>query len=196
LYASEYIYGSWSRKETVSGSVTRTLRLDEDVDAALKRMADESGESVNVIAGRALRRLVEWDGLAERAALVVISPITLGRLMDKQTLEEARSLGESVDSDVLMPFMTSISGEVTLTSALEVIKLISRYMARFQFHHVTSDSKNVITIRHSGGMKWSAFYMGVVESLFGKTLGLNTKSRMTEELVALEFDMPKSSRVD
>ena len=161
MYASEYIYGSWSRKETVSGSVTRTLRLDEDVDAALKRMADESGESVNVIAGRALRRLVEWDGLAERAALVVISPITLGRLMDKQTLEEARSLGESVDSDVLMPFMTSISGEVTLTSALEVIRtdfalygqvpIPSRDLRFEERHHNPSLRRNeMVRLLHGG----------------------------------------------
>jgi len=180
----------------VSGSVTRTLRLDQDVDAALKRMADEAGESVNVIAGRALRKLVEWDRLAERAGLVVISPITLGRLMDTKTLEEAKDLGSSIDREVFMPFMMSISGEVTVTSALEVITLMSRYMDRFQFHYMAGESKSVITIRHPGGIKWSAFYLGAVESLFGKTLGLNTRSRMTEELVALEFEMPKSARVD
>lgn len=178
------------------GSVTRTLRLDEDVDVALKRMADEAGESVNVIAGRALRKLVEWDRLAERAGLVVLSPITADVLMDTQTVEEAERLGRSTFGEVLRPFMISISGEVTVASALEVIELLSRYMNRFEFHHTTEESRNVITIRHSRGVKWSAFYLGAIESLFGKTLGLGTKSRMTEELVVLEFEKPKSSRVD
>ena len=128
--------------------------------------------------------------------MVDISPVTLGRLMDSQTLDEAKDLGSWMEREVLKPFMMSISGEVTVSSALGVIKLISRYMARFQFEYVTGEAKHVITIRHSGGIRWSAFYLGALESLFGKTLGLNTKSTMTLELVALEFDMPKSARVD
>lgn len=79
--------------------MTRTLRLDEDVDEALERMAQERGESVNAIAGRALRKLVEWDRIAESVGLVVASSVTLGRLMDSQTREEARALGELVVSE-------------------------------------------------------------------------------------------------
>jgi predicted transcriptional regulator len=177
-------------------SVTRTLRLDEEVDAALEKIADESGESVNSIAERALRKLVEWDRLAETAGLVVISPITLGRLMDTQTVEEARALGKSIGREVWTPIVISIFGEVSLTSTLEAIRRISRYMGRFEFHYATEESRNVITLRHPGGIKWSAFYLGAADSIFGEALGFEVKSSMTEELATLEFSMPKSLTVE
>jgi predicted transcriptional regulator len=177
-------------------SVTRTLRLDEDVDAALERMADEAGESVNAIAERALRRLMEWGRFAETAGLVVISPITLGRLMDRLTIEEARALGGSAAGDVFKPALISNLGEVTLTSTLETIRLMSHYMGRFEFQYTTEESKYLITIRHTGGIKWSAFYLGVADAIFGETLGLGLKSSMTEELAMLEFTMPKSSEAE
>jgi len=171
--------------------VTRTLRLDDDVDAALERVAEESGESVNAIAGKALRKLVEWDRLAEKAGLVVVSPITMGRLMDSQTLEQAKELGEVVGVEVWKPVIISNFGEVTLTSVLNSIELISRYMGRFEFHYATEGPKRVVTVRHAAGLKWSAFYLGAAISLFEKTLGIECKPTLTEELASLEFEMPR-----
>jgi hypothetical protein len=185
-----------SREETLPKSVTRTLRLDEDVDAALERLSEESGESVNAMAGRALRKLVEWDRLAETAGLVVISPLTLAKLMNAQTLEDARALGRTIGSEVWKPIIISNFGEVNLTSTLETVRLISRYMGRFDFHYVTEGSKSVVTIRHSGGIRWSAFYLAAADSIFGEILGLDCRSSMTEELVTLEFNMPESARAD
>ena len=171
--------------------MTRTLRLDDDVDAALERIADESGESVSAVVGRALRKLVEWDRLAEKAGLVVVSPITLGRLMDSQTLEEARELGEEVGMEVWKPIIISNFGEVTLASVLNSIELISRYMGRFDFHYASEGSKRVVTVRHAGGLKWSAFYVGAATRLFKETLGLECKPTLTEELASFEFEIPR-----
>ena len=191
MNTGEYIYGRAFRFSSLTKSVTRTLRLDDDVDAALERMAEESGESVNAIAGKALRRLVEWDRLAEKAGLVIVSPITLGRLMDSQTLQQAKALGEDVGAEVWMPVIMSNFGEITLTSVLNSIELISRYMGRFDFHYATEGTKRVVTVRHAGGLKWSAFYLGAATQLFKEALGLDCKPILTEELASLEFDVPQ-----
>ena len=193
MNTGEYIYGRTFRFFSLTKSVTRTLRLDDDVDAALERMAEESGESVNAIAGKALRKLVEWDRLAEKAGLVVVSPITLGRLMDSQTLEQAKELGEAVAVDVWKAVIMSNFGEVTLASVLNSIELISRYMGRFEFHYATEGSKRVITVRHAGGLKWSAFYSGAANHLFKEALGVECKTTMTEELASLEFEIPQKA---
>lgn len=176
--------------------MTRTLRLDDDVDAALEKMAEERGESVNAIAERALRRLVEWDRLAESAGLVVVSSMTLGRLMDSQTLEQARSLGEFVGNEAWKPIIISKYGEVTLEHALKSIELIARYMGRFDFIYSTEGPKRVVTIRHSGGIRWSEFYLGAANALFSKALGLAIKPVMSEELVSIEFETPAGKTRD
>jgi len=170
--------------------VTRTLRLDDDVDDALEKMAQERGESVNAIAGRALRKLVEWDRLAGNAGLVLISPVTLSRLMGSQTLEQAGALGEFVGNEVWKPVIISRFGEVTLESVLKSIELIGRYMGRFNFVYSTEGTKRVITIRHSDGLNWSKFYLGAATSLFSGALGLPFKSTITEELASIEFEIP------
>jgi len=175
-------------------SVTRTLRLDDDVDASLEKMAAEKGESVNTVAGRALRKLVEWDRLAENAGLVVVSPVTLGRLMETQSPEQARALGEFIGNEVWKPIIISRFGVVTLDSVLKSIELISHYMGRFDFAYSAEGSKRVVTIRHSAGIKWSEFYLGAATPLFSQTLGLNVASAMTEELASVEFEMPESKR--
>jgi len=176
--------------------VTRTLRLDDDVDAALEKMAGERGESVNSIAGRALRRLVEWDRLAENAGVVGISSVTLGRLMDSQTPEQAGALGELVGKEVWKPIIISKYGEVSLDSVLKSIELIARYMGRFDFIYSTEGSKKVVTIRHSGGIKWSRFYLGAATLLFSQVIGLSFNPTTTEELVSIEFDAPESATRD
>jgi hypothetical protein len=172
-------------------SVTRTLRIDEDVDAALEKMAEERGESVNTIAGRALRRLVEWDKLAENAGMVAISSTILSRLMDSQTPEQASALGELVGNEVWKPIIISKYGEVSLESILKSIELIGRYTGRFDFIYSTEGSKRVVTVRHSGGIKWSRFYLGAATLLFSQVVNLAFNPTTTEELVSIEFEVPE-----
>ena len=143
-------------------------------------MAKERGESVNTIAGRALLRLVEWDPIARRIGLVVVSAVTLEKLMDSLTLEQARALGESTAGDVLKPMILSHHGKATMATALESIELISRYLGRFDFDSALEGSKRVVTIRHSKGAKWSAFYAGATMTLFS-SLDLFAKMSETEE---------------
>ena len=161
------------------------------MDDALERMAKELGESVNVIAGRALRRLVEWDRIAERTGMVMISPVTLGKLMDSQTVEQARTLGESTANEVWKSMILSYYGKANISSVLESIELMSRYLGRFDFHYATEGPKRVVTVRHSRGTKWSAFYAGAAATLLS-SLGLQTKIGETEELVSVEFEIPGS----
>jgi predicted transcriptional regulator len=191
LNTSEHIYGGIFLYQALPKSVTRTLRLDDDVDAGLEKMAEERGESVNAIAGRALRKLVEWDRLAESAGLVAVSSMTLGRLMDSQTPEQASAIGEFVGNEVWKPIIISRYGEINLESVLKSIELIARYMGRFDLIYSTEGSKRVVTIRHAGGIKWSNFYLGAATPLFSQVIGPGFNATATEELLSIEFDVPE-----
>ena len=140
-----------------------------------------------------MRRLVEFDRLAEKVGLVMVSPVTLGKLMDSQTLEQAMVLGESTAINVWKPMVLSNYGSASISSVLESIELISRYMGRFDFHYATEESKRVVTVRHSRGAKWSAFYAGAAVTLF-TSLGIETEVSETDELVSIGFEMPRKEQ--
>jgi len=159
----------------------------------LEKMAKDSGQSVNALAERALRRLVEWDRLVEKTGLVMISPVTLGKLMQSQTLEQARALGVSTATDVWKPMILSYYGKADTSSVLESIELLARYIGRFDFNYATEGPKKVVTVRHSRGAKWSAFYAGAAETLFS-SLGLDLQITETEELVSIEFETPGAEK--
>lgn len=130
--------------------------------------------------------------MAANAGLVAISSMTLGRLMDSQTHEQARALGEIVGNEVWKPIIISRYGEINLESVLKSIELIARYMGRFDFVYSTEGTKRVVTIRHSGGVKWSEFYLGAATPLFSQILGLEFNPMTTEELISIEFEIHES----
>src|SRR6266566_3353557 len=53
-------------------SVTRTIRIDEDIDFQLEKLAHEQRVSVNYFANQALRKFVEWDVFADRLGFVTL----------------------------------------------------------------------------------------------------------------------------
>ena len=168
-------------------TVTRTLRLDEDLDQALEKLAREEGESVNVLASRALRKLVEWDFQAGKVGLVSIDKDTLIRLMDKQTPDEAKELGRSAVTEVVVPDMLYLFGAITIDSGLRLVSVIDRYMLRIDSEYSFRDGRHHLTLRHSMGPKWSAFYAGAVEELLAKNLAMDVVSTMTDDACFFEF---------
>ncbi len=176
-------------------TVTRTLRLDSDLDRAIRKLADEKGETVNAVASRALRRLVEWDALAEKLGMVMITPEVLVKLMETHTVRQARNLGEWVAKELWGPYVRYHYMTLDLDSVRSSLELHARYAARFEFDTSTDGGKAYWLFRHSMGLKWSAFYEGVAIELLVGLLGVKPQSSITDELCAVEFEVPTRQRV-
>ncbi|HXW37234.1 MAG TPA: hypothetical protein VEJ36_04960 [Nitrososphaerales archaeon] len=168
-------------------TVTRTLRLDDDLEEALLRMSEEEGESVNVLAARSLRRLVEWQRPAEKLGLVTVSPRMLARLMDTQTVDQARELGRWVGKEIWEPYIRYVYRTVTFDIMLQSLDLMSRYSLQFQYDHAVSGGRNVVVLRHSMGIKYSAFYEGALLAVLQGMLKQDMRSSITDELCTIEF---------
>ena len=175
-------------------TVVRTFRLDQDVDEALKQISEEEGESVNVIANRTLRKFVEWDRPAEKIGMMPMSRQLLIRMMDTQTLDEARSLGSWVGIDIIEPEVRYLHAEMNLDSFIRLLDLLSRYSGRFRFDHTVAGKKHVMVIHHSMGPKWSAFYEGAGSRVLKELLHIDFVSSTTDELCSFEFTLEGSGR--
>jgi len=170
-------------------TVIRTFRLDQDVDEALKRISEEDGESVNVIANRTLRKFVEWDRLAQKIGMMQISRQELVRMMDTLTVDEARALGSWVGSDTVEPQVRYLNAEINLDTFVRLVDLLARYSGRFKFDHTVAGGKHVMVIHHSMGPKWSAFYEGAGSKVLGELLHIDFVSNVTDELCSFEFTL-------
>src|SRR2546426_5593313 len=84
-----------------SSSVTRTIRIERDVDDFLRKFGDREGVSVNLLVNKAIRRLVEWDIYAEKFGLVALPSSLIERMMDRLTDEEAGELGRWVGRNLI-----------------------------------------------------------------------------------------------
>src|SRR6266581_1401869 len=74
-------------------SVTRTIRIDEDIDFQLEKLAHEQRVSVNYFANQALRKFVEWDVFADRLGFVTLPSDIFEKLVGFVTDEQAKELG-------------------------------------------------------------------------------------------------------
>src|SRR5438034_6221711 len=74
-------------------SVTRTVRIDEDIDYQLEKLAHEQRVSVNYFANQALRKFVEWDVFADRLGFVTLPSDIFEKLVGFVTDEQAKELG-------------------------------------------------------------------------------------------------------
>ena len=174
-------------------TVVRSLRLDEDVDGALRKISEE-GESVNVIANRTLRKFVEWDRPAEKIGMVQVSRQVLVKLMDAQNLDEAKSLGAWVGIEVMEPFVQYLHTSLSLETLLSSLELLSRYSGRFTFDHQVTGAEHMIFIRHHMGIKWSSFYDGAVTSVLKDLLHIDCESDLTDEFCSFKFRLDAGER--
>ena len=168
-------------------TVTRTIRLEAELDEALEKLASDGGESVNALLNRTLRKLAEWDRVAEAFGIMGVAQGTLIRLMEAITQDQARELGVWAAREQWEPMMRYMYGQVSVDSVLRSIDLLARNSSRFIFDHVVMGRKHVITIRHSMGMKWSSFYEGAARTTIEDLLGLKCVTQLTGETVDVEF---------
>src|SRR5205807_5206736 len=74
-------------------TVTRTFRIERDVDRKMEGLSSEGRVSMNQMANKALRRYVEWEVNAEKFGTVRRSASTIREVYDYLTIEQAKEMG-------------------------------------------------------------------------------------------------------
>src|SRR5208337_1704808 len=162
-------------------SATRTIRFERELDDVLQAISRHEKMAVNAIVNRAVRRYVEWDMHAERFDIVEVSPTLLIALMTHTQVDEARMLGRTMTKDVILPSIEDMFGEFTFENIVEFLRRYSTYARRFHFEDRADGLKHVVLIRHSLGLKWSAYYAGVIDGILVDALGIKVEQTVGPE---------------
>ena len=173
----------------VPKSATRTLRVDQDLDRAISERASKQNVSVNSLLNSLLRRYVDWDIPSAQLGYVIAPRLLLDELAKDRDEEKMEQVGRKVAKEFLKVATVYIYGELTATTAVELMRRASLYSGRFGFDlDEGQDSRShVIIIRHEQGRMWSRYYLGLLDETFRVLLGEQVRTSYTDSLCVLQF---------
>jgi hypothetical protein len=173
-------------------SVTRTVRLDKDLDDAIQRRAEEEKITVNFLVNRTVRKLVEWDIPARKFGLVIAPEGLLSTLIDRYDDESCIELGRASAREYIKPFAEYLYGEFSLETSILLFRRSSQYGGRWEFDDVVdvADSrKHILVFKHNQGHKWAKYYHGLMVETFRILLGKDAKVESTDYVIIAQFDV-------
>jgi hypothetical protein len=167
-------------------SVTRTVRLDEDVDRMFQDLADKEKTSINHLVSKALRRYAEWDVHAERFGFLTIGTKQLTKLFNNLTDKEAREMGQEAGNSTWPEFIQFYHKKFNYDTVMRTLELLGHTYARMYTLESSYDSKHqVLVLKHNRGSRTSAFLAESIKALFLR-LGLKPEITETEDQVTLK----------
>lgn len=172
------------RRETM----TRTIRIDQDVDEGLRKLSDEEGVSVNSLVNRNLRKLVEWDAHAQKFGFVMVPESLFTRLIEALSEEQAAELGRWAGANLVREYITFWFKEINLDTVRKgLFELSSRYARPFEYEERIDGEYYTIVISHGGGTRGSLYYAEMIRVLLDEILHLQPKVERTENQVIVRF---------
>jgi hypothetical protein len=177
----------------MAGGTTRTIRFDKDLDDALQAMARNERMSVNAIVNDLVRRYVGWDRYSDRVS-VEVSPSLLVEVLSRFSLDEAKEMGRRMANDLVRTAIDEILVDFTFENVVEFFRRFAKYTRRFDFEDTVEGRTHVMLVRHSLGLKWSAYYAGMFQQILEKELGLKIEERIGPQVCSVRLELPEDLR--
>jgi hypothetical protein len=165
-----------------SKSITRTVRLDADIDEAIRREAANQKVTVNFLMTRALRKFIEWDLTGDKVGITSHFSAILARLLDDREEVQCYDLGKWSANEAFKPYTEYVFGEFSVNSCIESFRRFSLYSVGMQFDTTSDAKKHLLVLSHNLGPKWSKFYAGMMTGVFEGGLGREIKTETTNNL--------------
>ena len=167
-------------------SVTRTLRLDDDIDALIQSDAERLGMSPNALINKILLQYKDVMRFDDPKHWIMLSRETFGAIINQLSIEKIEDIayeygnrklhenllrrGMTINHENIRWYITQVCGEYSGWFRCDVY-----------------DEKDVETmhLNHNFGRKWSHFIANYVSSIIQGELGLKVQSVILENDVHL-----------
>jgi hypothetical protein len=164
-------------------TVTRTFRIDRDVDRKMEGLSSEGRVSMNQMANKALRRYVEWEVNAEKFGTVTTSASTIRKFFDYLTIEQAKEMGSWWGENQAPGIITFWFKKFDFDSVLKALEFLgAQYGRAFTSDYAFDGRSHTLIVKHDMGLKASVFYAEAVKAAFSH-LGLGTDIFVTDDQV-------------
>jgi hypothetical protein len=176
-------------------TVTRAIRVDEDLDKNLGEIAIKEGTSVNFVVNRALQKFVEWDYLASKYGITSNFTAALTKLLDYLPDEQVVDFARWVAHNLFKEYVTFWFKSVTLENIVKAIRLLG-VAGNFRYDESLDSDVRSIVCKHNSGRKWSRFYAEVFARVFEDLGETRVKIESTENQVLVQFTTTKEAYLE
>ncbi len=166
-------------------TVTRSFRISEGAFLALEEEAKKRNISLNTLVNQLFLSFANFDRYFQKFGMTKISKVsyrkTLKAVPDEVIVELAKEVAQNSGKVIIL----ARYGMMSLKGVLDWLKDLADYAHWFQYNEVLShEGKEVITLTHDLGAKFSIFMVAYAKELFGQ-IGLVPKLSSTEDSITI-----------
>ena len=168
-------------------SSTITFRIDQEIDIALRSLAEEKKISLNTLANQILGNYLQLELYMEKFGVLMMSKdtfrILLSTIDEKDLIKVALEAGSSEPKEFILFKWKEINSDI-------VTKFIKIYLDHCGYGTcdiAKKGSKITVSIIHSLGKKGSIYIKFFLESLIRSTLDKSCETVTNKELLSLTF---------
>ena len=172
-------------------AVTRTFRLESQLDEVLRAEAEEKGVSVNNLANQIFRRFALSDRYYGKGQSITFSPQTLELLISKISDEDVEEAGELSGSVRPRDRLLMRGRRLDFDSLVWYIEeILGGYNDWFICDHYEHEDEHLFHLRHLYNEKWSTFLANYIEAMFKAILDSEVEITKIKDAVTVRIKKP------
>ncbi len=171
--------------------MTRTFRLESELDEALREEAKARGVSVNNLANHIFRQFALSDRYYGKGQSITFSPQTLDLLISKISDEDMEEAGELSGAVRPRDRLLMRGRELDFDSLVWYIEeILGGYNDWFICDHYKHADEHLFHLRHIYNEKWSVFLSKYIEAMFNAILDSEVEVTKIDDAVTVRIKKP------
>ena len=173
-------------KQSKGSSVTRTLRLDSDIDSVLQNEAKRQGTNTNALINKILLQYKDVMRFNDPQYFLMLSLETFYAFLDKLSVEEIQDIGYEYGYRKLHENLLKRGLEINHENIRWYIKQeLGEYSGWFRCEIYEKKDVETMHLTHNMGKKWSHFLANYITSIIQGELKFQVQSVILENNVHL-----------
>ncbi len=168
-------------------TVSRSFRISESAFLALEEEAKKHNISLNTLVNQLFLSYANYDRYFQKLGMLKISKPAFKKILstaqEKDIIETAREVAQNSARVIIL----ARYGSMTLTGVLDYLRSLADYGNFFEFNVAPPyEGKQVITLMHSLGDRFSVYLEAFMKSLF-EQIDLVPRLITTEDSITIEI---------
>ena len=172
-------------KQSAKKSVTRTLRMSEEMDLVIRSESERLGISPNSLVNKVMllyKYVLRFD---DPGTVLTMSKETFTSLLNQLEIDEIEDVGYEFGNQKLKEHLLRRGMEINHENIFWYIDQLGKNGGWFISDIYKKKESTILHLKHTFGTKWSHFLSSYVSSIIHGELGLKVQSVLMENDVHL-----------